>query len=293
MQDKMVSIILPVYNAQRFLSLCLDSILRQSYKEWELIAVDDGSIDDSLEILETYAGKDHRIHVISKKNEGVSVARNVALEKVQGEYVYFVDADDVVMPEALAILVNAMETRDATCGKSDFWPIDEEGKQVFVNKKQVIRRRYDGKLMGAETFYHKILMKEYFLWTCLFRRDIIEKNQIRFIPHCRLMEDAAFMVDYLQYSDRNVYKDACVYGYRKYYGTVSDVDKSYKDDLMLILSHIKSETNFIAGNFVNAFMADIVKNVNSKYGNSIERKEYRILEYLNKARIFCLYKIYK
>ena len=235
MEEKKVSIILPVYNAERFLSVCLDSILRQSYRNWELIAVDDGSQDNSLEILLSYAAKDGRIQVISKSNEGVSVARNVALQKATGEYVYFVDADDVVLPQALEILIHAMEARNATFVKSDFLPIDENGNQVFVNKKQVIRRKYDGKVMGAEKFYTKILLKEYFLWTCLFRRDIIQKNKIRFIPHCRLMEDAAFVVEYLLYSDRNVYKDACVYGYRKYEGTVSAAQKDYSGDLEMIV----------------------------------------------------------
>ena len=159
----MVSIILPVFNAERFLPQCLDSILSQTYQEWELIAVDDGSKDGSIEILKSYENRDNRIHIISKENEGVSIARNVALEQTHGDYIYFVDSDDIVMPEALMILVEAMESSHATFVKSDFLPIDEQGKQVFVNKKQVIRRRYDGKVMDSENFFKKILMKEYFL----------------------------------------------------------------------------------------------------------------------------------
>lgn len=234
MQNKMVSIILPVFNAERFLPQCLDSILRQTYQDWELIAVDDGSKDGSMEILKSYEKRDNRIHIISKKNEGVSIARNVALEHAHGDYIYFVDSDDIVMPEALMILVKAMESSKATFVKSDFLPINEHGKQLFINKKQGIRRRYEGKIIDSEMFYSKILMDEFFLWTCLFRRDIIEKNKIRFIPHCRLMEDAAFIVEYLLHSSRNVYKDACVYGYRKYEGTASEVNKDYSGDLEMI-----------------------------------------------------------
>lgn len=289
MQDKLVSIILPVYNAERFLSLCLDSILMQSYREWELITVDDGSIDGSLEILGSYAGKDHRIHVISKKNEGVSVARNVALEQAQGEYIYFVDADDVVMPEALTILVKAMDTKNATFVKSDFLPIDEEGKQVFVNKKQVIRRKYDGKVMDAEKFYKKILMNEFFLWTCLFRRDFIEKNQIRFIPHCRLMEDAAFMVGYLQYSDRNVYKDACVYGYRKYEGTVSEAKKDYSADLEMILNLTDSKKDKI-----NVSLSKSIERVlNDSRQSKFARIANNIFKTMTRMKITFLYYIFK
>lgn len=230
----MVSIILPVFNAERFLPQCLDSILRQSYLQWELIAVNDGSKDRSLEILKSYEKRDDRIHIISKKNEGVSIARNVALSQVRGEYIYFVDSDDIVMQDALSILIRTLESNNATFVKSDFLPINEHGKQLFINKKQGIRRRYEGKIIDSEMFYSKILMDEFFLWTCLFRRDIIEKNKIRFIPHCRLMEDAAFIVEYLLHSSRNVYKDACVYGYRKYEGTASEVNKDYSGDLEMI-----------------------------------------------------------
>lgn len=230
----MVSIILPVFNAERFLSQCLDSILRQTYQDWELIAVDDGSKDRSLEILKSYEKRDDRIHIISKKNEGVSIARNVALSQVRGEYIYFVDSDDIVMQDALSILIRTLESNNATFVKSDFLPINEHGKQLFINKKQGIRRRYEGKIIDSEMFYSKILMDEFFLWTCLFRRDIIEKNKIRFIPHCRLMEDAAFIVEYLLHSSRNVYKNACVYGYRKYEGTASEVNKDYSGDLEMI-----------------------------------------------------------
>lgn len=234
MQNKMVSVILPVFNAERFLPQCLDSIFRQTYQEWELIAVDDGSKDRSLEILKSYEKRDDRIHIISKKNEGVSIARNVALSQVCGEYIYFVDSDDIVMQDALSILIRTLESNNATFVKSDFLPINEHGKQLFINKKQGIRRRYEGKIIDSEMFYSKILMDEFFLWTCLFRRDIIEKNKIRFIPHCRLMEDAAFIVEYLLHSSRNVYKDACVYGYRKYEGTASEVNKDYSGDLEMI-----------------------------------------------------------
>ena len=159
MQNKMVSIILPVFNAERFLPQCLDSILRQTYQEWDLIAVDDGSKDGSIEILKSYEKRDNRIHIISKKNEGVSIARNIALEHAHGDYIYFVDSDDIVMSEALMILVKAMESNKTTFVKSDFLPIDEQGKQVFINKKQVIRRSYDGKVMDSEKFFKKILMK--------------------------------------------------------------------------------------------------------------------------------------
>lgn len=286
----MVSIILPVFNAERFLSQCLDSILRQTYQDWELIAVDDGSKDGSMEILKSYEKRDHRIHIISKENEGVSIARNIALKHAHGDYIYFVDSDDIVMPEALMILVKAMESGKATFVKSDFLPIDEQGKQVFINKKQVIRRRYDGLVMDSEKFFKKILMKEYFLWTCLFRKEIIEKYHIQFIPHCRLMEDAAFVVDYLLYSDRNIYKDACIYGYRKYEGTVSAANKDYTEDMILIKRHLlefpKSELHI---NLLKMIASKLDENTSS----TIKKKMTAIYHYIERVRFAFMYYIYK
>lgn len=286
----MVSIILPVFNAERFLSLCLDSILWQTYQDWELIAVDDGSKDGSIEILKSYEKRDNRIHIISKKNEGVSIARNIALKHAHGDYIYFVDSDDIVMSEGLMILVKAMESSKATFVKSDFLPIDEQGKQVFINKKQVIRRRYDGKVMDSENFFKKILMKEYFLWTCLFRKDIIVKNHIQFIPHCRLMEDAAFVVDYLLYSDRNVYKDACIYGYRKYEGTVSAVNKDYTEDMMLIKKHLLEFPK--SYNHISLFK-NIDNYLDEKDASFITRLKIKMAQFIDRVRIVCLYNVCK
>lgn len=286
----MVSIILPVFNAERFLSQCLDSILRQTYQDWELIAVDDGSKDGSMEILKSYEQRDNRIHIISKENEGVSIARNIALEHAHGDYIYFVDSDDIVIPEALMILVKAMESSKTTFVKSDFLPIDEQGKQVFINKKQVIRRRYDGKVMDSDKFFKRILMKEYFLWTCLFQKDIIIKNHIQFIPHCRLMEDAAFVADYLLYSDRNVYKDACVYGYRKYEGTVSAVNKDYTEDMMLIKKHLLEFPNSeLHINLLKMMANKLDENTSS----TIKKKMTAIYHYIERVRLAFMYYIYK
>lgn len=286
----MVSIILPVFNAERFLSQCLDSILWQTYQDWELIAVDDGSKDGSIEILKSYEKRDNRIHIISKKNEGVSIARNIALKHAHGDYIYFVDSDDIVMPEGLMILVKAMESSKATFVKSDFLPIDEQGKQVFINKKQVIRRRYDGKVMDSEKFFKKILMKEYFLWTCLFRKDIIVKNHIQFILLCRLMEDAAFVVDYLLYSDRNVYKDACIYGYRKYEGTVSAVNKDYTEDMMLIKKHLLEFPK--SYNHISLFK-NIDNYLDEKDASFITRLKIKMAQFIDRVRIVCLYNVCK
>ena len=91
-----ISIIVPVYNTEKYLGVCLDSLISQTYKDIEIICVDDGSTDNSLQILNDYAAKDSRIKILTQKNQGPSVARNLGLEKAKGEYITFVDSDDWV-----------------------------------------------------------------------------------------------------------------------------------------------------------------------------------------------------
>ena len=108
----LISIIIPVYNMQKFLKECLDSVFSQSFKDFEVICIDDGSSDNSLEILNSYKQKDARIVIISKNNEGQGIARNKGLEIARGKYVMFVDSDDWLEPNALEKLYNKMEKDD-------------------------------------------------------------------------------------------------------------------------------------------------------------------------------------
>ena len=96
-----ISVIVPVYNVEKYLCRCIDSILAQTFTDFELLLIDDGSKDSSGEICEEYAGKDARIRVFHRQNGGVSTARNLGIDKAKGEWIYFVDSDDVVLPSAL------------------------------------------------------------------------------------------------------------------------------------------------------------------------------------------------
>ena len=110
--NKKVSVLIPVYNAEKYLRECLDSVLAQSWTNFEVICCNDGSTDRSPEILREYAARDKRITVLSKKNEGSSATRNVCLEKATGDYLYFVDNDDMIAPDTLKDLVEAAEKDD-------------------------------------------------------------------------------------------------------------------------------------------------------------------------------------
>ena len=234
----LVSIVIPVYNAAYFLRPCIESLLKQTYSNWELIAVVDGSTDNSINILHKFSTKDPRIHIIEKENEGVSIARNVALDVAKGKYVYFTDADDLVHSNGLDILVKIAEENNATLVKADYQAIGEHDEPVFANKKHILRRKSAKKILNADDFDRKVLMEEYFLWTCLFSMNVIRKHHIQFLPHCRLMEDADFIMNYLIHSERNVYVSTFVYGYRKHSGAATGIRKDYSNDLKSIIDHL-------------------------------------------------------
>lgn len=109
----LLSIIVPIYNARTYIEKCIESILRQNFRDYELILVDDGSIDGSGYICDTYAGLDSRIHVIHQLNKGVSSARNTGLEAATGQYVCFVDADDWIESDLFQVCMDTIESSGA------------------------------------------------------------------------------------------------------------------------------------------------------------------------------------
>ena len=125
MDEKLVSVIIPAYNIEDYIGRCLDSIISQTYKNLEIIVVDDGSRDHTGEILDNYAKKDRRIKVIHKENGGVSSARNKGIEAAEGDYIGFIDGDDLIESEMYKTLVDLLEEENADiahCGYQMVFP---------------------------------------------------------------------------------------------------------------------------------------------------------------------------
>ena len=139
-----VSIIVPVYNTADYLSACLDSLLAQTYENLEIIIIDDGSTDNSPAIIESYAKKDSRIKTIRQKNQGLSGARNAGLKEATGEYVTFVDSDDMIEPSMLQDMIIALEDTNSDIAVCSFKEIYPNGKIVHFNKN-LPKKVYDTK----------------------------------------------------------------------------------------------------------------------------------------------------
>lgn len=207
-----ISIIVPVYNAEKYLHQCVDSILNQSFRDFELLLIDDGSKDDSGAICDEYASKDKRVRVWHQENQGVSVARNVGLEHAQGEWIYFPDSDDIIMDDAFDTMMSMVsEGVDyVICGYEVY---DEDGNCTYAiaDRQQRTMTQHEALMeMFAPTDYRY----QGYLWNKLFKRSIIQKNNLRFVEGIKFNEDRLFDVEYLSCINGDVaYSTSPIYQY--------------------------------------------------------------------------------
>ena len=182
-----VSIIIPVYNAEKHLHKCLDSIINQTYKNIEIICINDGSTDNSLQILEEYAQKDRRIKIINQENKGVSVARNIGIKFTQTEYIMFVDSDDWIELETCELALNQIEKHqaDICC-----FGVFEVSDNRIYSRDWEIRH-----LNQSENQDIDIDTKKAFIVNSvgkLFKTKFIKENDILFPSNIKNGEDAIF-----------------------------------------------------------------------------------------------------
>ena len=211
-----LSIIVPVFNVEKYLERCLDSILKQTFTDFELICVDDGSVDSSTSILEKYARKDNRIKIIKKKNGGLSSARNAGLEIATGEWVLFVDSDDLLgchgktnSDELSQLCTHASEDVDWIVAQSTVFY--EDG---YKHKDESGDLSYFQ--LPNEGIYHKNQLLNIHMnvcaWGKLYRRSLIEKNHLRF-PFGLRYEDEYWYPCYLLVSKNMKVVDVKLYSY--------------------------------------------------------------------------------
>lgn len=195
MMEPLISIIVPVYKAEKYINRCIDSILSQTYKNIEVILVDDGSPDRCPEICDRYANSNNRITVLHKKNGGVSSARNTGLGKITGDYVCFVDSDDYLSNDALMNLCTAAINEKAPyvagmCGI--------EGKKAVKNVIKEKRKFYVQK-NPEELLSYIVENGSYSPYAKLYSAEIIQKNHIRFREDMKIAEDTVFLRTYLKF----------------------------------------------------------------------------------------------
>ena len=199
-----ISVILPIYNVEKYLEKCLESLLAQTYEALEIILVNDGSKDRSLEICKAYEAKDSRIKVIDKPNEGVALTRNRGLEVATGDYIAFVDPDDWVEPEMYASLMSQIKKWESPVCLCNFFKDTKRRSQAkcfeFEDEMlegEAIIEKLINDMIGMSDLLPKYTMIMGSVWRGLYKRSFIEAHAIQFVPKLSIMEDLVFMVQVL------------------------------------------------------------------------------------------------
>lgn len=227
----LVSIIIPAYNAEKWLAECIESLVGQTYKNLEIIIVDDGSVDQTEAICKNYQQKDGRIQYLKKENAGVSAARNTGLEDASGELVCFVDADDYLDKNVIEIGIKAFLKSSPDLF---IWNVCKvEGEKVFPQPEIYMDRLPVKEFQCAVISGYKSDFNLGSLvrtaWGKMFRADIIKKHQVRFQEDLYIGEDAVFLMHYSNYISK-----ICVENYYGYFYRCvqTSLTQRYKHDLL-------------------------------------------------------------
>ena len=237
-----VSIIVPVYNAEATISRCIESIINQEYRDFELLLIDDGSTDSSGTICDRYAAEDSRIRLIHKENTGVSETRNMALDLACGTYLQFLDSDDWITPNATRLFVEEAERYHCDMVISDFYRV--VGKRVAhkgdIDDDCVLTQEEFSAhmLQNPADFYYGVL------WNKLYRRDIVEKYHLRMNPEISWCEDFMFNLEYIRHAEVFYALQVPVYYYVKTKGSLASQGMSISKTIKMKLMVFEYYNNF-------------------------------------------------
>lgn len=268
------SVLIPVYNVEKYLKQCLDSVLNQTFKDFEVIAINDGSTDNSLEILEHYAKSDKRFKVYSQENLGLGAVRRNLLNKAAGDYIVFVDADDWLEIDALECIKNKIEETNAVIIQFDYKDYNEKTGRSCVKSlaKDVAK---EGVNLYKKPFFKWQELNKGLLfyvspnvWAKAFSRDFIEKNNINF-PVCGYYEDSIFALETSVLAPKIHYINKPLYNYRIVASSISN--KFYDEKIDLCVDNINrikdflSAQNLLQGNVLKEFNEYIIASMSTVY----------------------------
>ena len=206
-----ISIIVPIYNVEKYLRDCIDSIINQTYINTEIILVNDGSTDSSPDICEEYASKYENIKIINKKNGGLSDARNAGLEKATGTYVMFTDSDDYLAPNSCEVLYNAIKETNLEFVTGNFAFTNNDGTPW---KKPMFSDKFENTNLSIVDYKKSFYLLNCGVWNKIFRRDFIEKNNLKFEVGLPSEDDIFVTLSFMKAKNSYYIKDV-VYYYRQ------------------------------------------------------------------------------
>ena len=226
------SIIIPIYNCEKYIEKCINSILVQKFNHYELLLIDDGSTDSSGMISDIYAKKNKQIKVFHKKNEGVSAARNVGIQKATGKYILFMDSDDYIEKDYLSYCSMMMKKYRLDLLNVGFYSIVECDNKIHRDKICAIEKMYENKeSIKKDLVYLWDKHMLYNIWNKVYLNSIIKKNNIYF-PLYDFGEDMDFNIEYMKYIQRFYNSKKCFYNYIK--ERKDSLTHKYRDNLFQI-----------------------------------------------------------
>lgn len=306
MLNKKVSVIVPVYNAEQYLERCIRSIMQQSYKNIEIILVNDGSVDSSKSIIDRYSLTDQRIKKKHINNSGPSCARNVGIDLSSGDFIQFVDADDFIDYRMTEKLVDNMSigTDLVICGYKPIGSKEVTPKVLpysFLNDETLTRKQFS-KNFGQ-------LYIDYYInypWNKLYRAEIIKDKQIRFNESLCWGEDLLFNLDYFLYCENISFLREAVYLYNK--GNTSSITSNFNDKYFenqtamynQVIKYLECEKDFDSTNkkiiydrISRVIINSLMNLIHSKSNNSNKDLLSGINKILNWERTSEVFLIYK
>lgn len=237
-----ISIIVPVYNVEEYLERCVDSILNQTFKDFELILVNDGSTDNSPIICDTYAQKDNRVKVIHKKNEGSAIARNVGLNICKGKYIGFVDSDDYIFKTMYENLLNIIIKENAEIAICKYKNFKSYEDIKFENSKRTLKSFNN--IEALENYFldygHKDRIIHTLIWDKLYKRELFD--EIRF-PNVSFAEDGYVVYKLLYKSKKTIFVYDTLYYYFERLGSLSRT--TFSEKYLEIYKDIKEIFDFM------------------------------------------------
>lgn len=234
MSEVKVSVIVPVYNVEKYVARCLNSLINQTLHDIEIIIVNDGTKDNSLKICQEYEKKDHRIKIYSKENEGLGLTRNYGLKIATGEYVAFLDSDDYIDLDFYEKLYNDAKKNETDASFADI-KIHKSDDNIFQRDYMPFRN----KVVSSKIFMYNLLhvknkeeyKNEYMgisVWRSIYKREILEKNNIIFVSERKFIsEDIIFNIDFCMNSEKLSFIDNTYY---YYCSNGSSLTTTYKKD---------------------------------------------------------------
>lgn len=313
-----VSIIIPVYNVEKYLEQCVKSAVQQTMREIEIICINDGSTDNSLHILERMAEKDCRIRIINKPNSGYGHTMNIGLDLAVGKYLIFLESDDFILPELCEVLYNLCEKYNLEIAKTDYYE--------FKAKEDKICSRYM-RASGDDTYHHvinpqsnKVIFRSaMYTWSCMYNREFINKYKIRHnetpgasyqdngfwfqtLMYCKriyLLKQAFYM--YRQDNpDSSIYNKGKVHAFSNEYAFIREKIDNYKEEnkiLFLICAYFNINHNLTSLKRVNKkYTEELIRTIKKDIDEYKDRQVWKV-KYLNeeftKKILICMLQPYE